>query len=260
MTDAIETTTDAFLGGALMLRQLKRGYRAGIDPVLLAASCAADAGERVLDCGAGVGTVGLAIARRVEGCDVVLIERDPVYARLAEANIVANRLSHRVRLVEADITVRHDDAVRALAGTFDRVLANPPYYVDTDGTRSSDRIKDAANTMPAADFELWVRFLATMARTGATVSMIHRADALGRIFAAFEHRFGGLQVTPLQASPTTAAGRVLVSAIKGSRAPSSLRPAIVLHQDGGGYTPDVDAVLRAPLRLTATTTTPKAVP
>jgi hypothetical protein len=73
----IETTCDAFLGGALQVRQPKAGYRAGLDAVLLAASCCQfDAGVvRVLDCGAGVGVVGLSVARRLRNAHVTLIER-----------------------------------------------------------------------------------------------------------------------------------------------------------------------------------------
>src|SRR3546814_2433427 len=47
-------TEDAFLGGRVKLRQPEVGYRAAIDPVLLAAAVTAVAGERVADLGCGV--------------------------------------------------------------------------------------------------------------------------------------------------------------------------------------------------------------
>ncbi|MDP1639326.1 MAG: methyltransferase, partial [Hyphomicrobium sp.] len=53
-----EVTEDAFLGGALNILQLRSGYRAGLDAVMLAAAVPAGAHLplRVLDVGAGVGT------------------------------------------------------------------------------------------------------------------------------------------------------------------------------------------------------------
>src|SRR5689334_25394768 len=93
MTDArLECTEDAFLGGRLRLRQLKTGHRAGHDAMLLAAATSARAGHRVVDLGAGVGAAGLAVARRVAGIDLVLVEIDETLAGLARGNAAANAI------------------------------------------------------------------------------------------------------------------------------------------------------------------------
>ena len=94
MTDPVlELTEDAFLGGQLRLRQLKSGHRAGHDAVLLAAATPARPGDRVADFGAGVGVAGLAVARRVAGIDLVLVEIDAALASLARANADANAIA-----------------------------------------------------------------------------------------------------------------------------------------------------------------------
>jgi len=93
MTDPVlELTEDAFLGGQLRLKQLKSGHRAGHDAVLLAAATAARSGDCVADFGVGVGVAGLAVARRVAGIDLVLVEIDTALAGLARANADANAL------------------------------------------------------------------------------------------------------------------------------------------------------------------------
>src|SRR3954452_1384177 len=87
MTDlAADVTEDAFLGGQLRLRQLKSGHRAGHDAMLLAAATPARSGHRVIDFGAGVGAAGLAVARRVAGVDLALVEIDQDLAKLAREN------------------------------------------------------------------------------------------------------------------------------------------------------------------------------
>jgi FkbM family methyltransferase len=100
------TTDDAFLGGALQMLQPQNSYRAGLDAVLLAAAASIlpGAGARVLDVGAGVGVVGLAVARRVADAHVTLVERDPQLAALACANIARNQLADRASLIEADVS------------------------------------------------------------------------------------------------------------------------------------------------------------
>src|SRR5215204_7046825 len=87
-------TDDAVLGGRLRLRQPRHGHRVGHDAILLAAAGAAStrhAGApstrlHVVELGAGVGAAGLALARRVGGLTVTLVEIDPVLAALAAEN------------------------------------------------------------------------------------------------------------------------------------------------------------------------------
>jgi tRNA1(Val) A37 N6-methylase TrmN6 len=77
-----------------------------------------------------------------------------------------------------------------------------------------------------------------------TVTLIHRADSLGKILVSMEDRFGDIRVAPLYAREGTAASRVIVQGIKGSKAPMQLLPGLVLHGEGNAFTPDADAVLR----------------
>src|SRR5438128_5587924 len=100
MTDPREFTEDAFLGGRLRLRQPKSGHRAGHDAMLLAAATPARSGDRVVDLGAGVGAAGLAVAKRVAGIDLVLVEIDTVLAGLARANAEANAIQADVIVVD----------------------------------------------------------------------------------------------------------------------------------------------------------------
>src|SRR3954452_13186962 len=89
----VETSEDAFLGGRLRLRQPKSGHRAGHDAMLLAAATPARAGDRVVEFGAGVGAAGLAVARRVTGTKLVLVEIDAGLASLARENAAANAIA-----------------------------------------------------------------------------------------------------------------------------------------------------------------------
>ena len=54
-----DLTQNAFLGGLVRLWQPRRGYRAGADPVLLAAAVPARGGQSVLDLGCGAGAAVL---------------------------------------------------------------------------------------------------------------------------------------------------------------------------------------------------------
>jgi FkbM family methyltransferase len=243
-----DITDDAFLGGALNILQPREGYRAGIDAVLLAAAAPVKAGrrERVLDVGAGVGVVGLAVAHRAPRASVTLVEREPALARLARDNAERNGLATRVRVLEADVSRRLEqlEQLATEAESFDHVLANPPYNPQGAGTVSVEALKAAANVMPDGNLARWARFMTAMARPGGTATMIHRADAVGEVLQAFAGRFGGLVVFPLFPREGASASRVLVQGRKGSSAPVELRPGLVLHGPGNGFRPEVEAILR----------------
>jgi FkbM family methyltransferase len=241
-------TDDAFLGGSLRILQPKDGYRAGIDAVLLAAAAPVKVKrkERVLDVGAGVGVVGLAVARRAPRATVTLVEREATLADLARSNVERNGLQERAHVLEADVSRRLDDlpALKAEAESFDHVLANPPYNPEGAGTVSVEALKAAANVMPGGTLARWARFLAAMARPGGSATMIHRADAVAEVLSVFAGRFGGLLVFPLYPRHGASASRVLVQGIKGSNAPIELRPGLVLHGAGNRFEPEVEAILR----------------
>ena len=251
------TSDDTFLGGmtggGLQILQPRHGLRAGLDAVMLAAGVAANAGEHVLDAGAGAGVVGLAVARRCAGVRVTLVERAPELAALAQTNSRRNGFGDRATVVCADLLHPLDTlAVLGLSPhTFDHVVANPPFY-DAGQVRASPHgLKAGASAFDAGDLERWLRFLAAMARPGGQLALIHRAGALAEILEAIGARFGALKVFPLFPRQGAAASRVLVRGIKGNRGPLQILPGLILHDAAGGFTSEADAILRhgAPLTL-----------
>lgn len=244
-------TRDAFLGDALVLLQPERGYRAGIDAVLLAAAVPvdADAGrqrQRVLDAGAGVGTVGLCVARRLPLTEVSLVERQPRLADLARRNVAGNGLADRARVIEADLLApRAMHAAGVRPDSFDVVVANPPYHAEGAGTASADPVKAAANAMPPLELHDWCRALARYCRADGQAIVIHKAESLATLLSAMEQRFGAIEVLPIHPRINAPAIRVLVRGRKGSKAPLRLLPGFVLHVDAGhGFTPAAEAILR----------------
>jgi tRNA1(Val) A37 N6-methylase TrmN6 len=244
-----QTTCDAFLGGALQVLQPKAGYRAGLDAVLLAASCRPiDATTfRVLDCGAGVGVVGLCLAQRLANAHVTLVEIQDDLARLAAQNISANGFEHRMTVVRADLSARLSliPELAAQVETYDALVANPPYSDVAAGTLPRDPSRAAAHTMALGGLEGWARFMAAMAKPGGTMTLVHRADALTEILHVFQPRFGAIKVKPIHARSNEPANRILVQGIKGSRAPLEIMPPLILYDRAHVATTEVDAILRS---------------
>lgn len=232
-------TCDGFLGGRLRLRQPRAGYRAAVDPVLLAAFAPAAPGDRVLDLGCGVGTAGLCLSARVAGLDLHGIELQPDYAALARLNAAENGLSMRVH--EGDLR-RPPPALRALS--FDLALMNPPYHPARAATGARDAGRDAALREGEAALPEWVAAALRRLVPGGALAAVHLSGRLPALLAALDGPAGAIEVLPVAPRAGSPAGRVLVRARKGSRAALTLHPPLILHERVGGYSEDAEAVLR----------------
>jgi tRNA1(Val) A37 N6-methylase TrmN6 len=241
----VRLTEDALLGGRVRLRQPETGYRAAIDPVLLAAAVPARAGDRVVELGIGAGAAALCLARRVPGCVVVGIEKDPETAALARDNAVLNGVANRLSIVEADVAEAEQTLGR---GGFDHAMMNPP-YLEPGGSASPHARKDAATVESGGGLALWIGTALSLVRHKGSLTVIHRADRIEAVLAALAGKAGGIVVFPLWPKAGSAAKRILVQARKGIASPSRLAAGLVLHDPDGRYTEAAEAVLRGAASL-----------
>jgi tRNA1(Val) A37 N6-methylase TrmN6 len=242
-TEIPDVTEDLFLGGQLRLRQPRRGHRAGHDAILLAAATPAQPGDSVVEFGAGVGTAGLAVARRVAGLDLVLTEIDETLAALARINAEANGINANVMVL--DVTASADAFVASGLGpdTADVVLMNPPFNDATRHRVSPDPARQSAHVAAADTLERWTHAARRMLKSGGVLTLIWRADGLAEVLAALARGFGSIEVLPVHPTPGAAAIRVLVNAVKGGRAPMALHPGLVLLDTNGEACPESQAIL-----------------
>lgn len=245
----LAVTEDGFLGNRLLIRQPRDGYRAAIDPIFLAAAVPARSGNRALDIGAGVGVAALALAYRVPGLSVTGIEIAPALMRLCADNAKTNGLDRRTDFMVGDVS---RPPSRLVPGSFDHVMANPPYLEAARADVSPNPARAGANVEGragaggnGADLAAWMRLALAMLREGGTVTVIHRADRLDDVTACLKGRIGGTVIFPLWPDRgSSPAKRVLVQGIKGSGAPLRMARGLVLHETDGRFTAEAETVLR----------------
>ncbi len=241
-----QTTRDTVLGGRVVLHQPAFGYRAALDPILLAAACPVAPGESVVDLGCGVGTAALCVARRVPGARCTGVDVQAELAALANRNAQENALADRVHFLIGDIL---DRTLPIYAAPADHVIANPPYLKRGAATPSGNPVKALANIEGDADLAAWVTAAAKAVRPGGTITFIHRADRLPELLALLGTRCGGLVILPLHPKAGSAAHRVIVAGRRDQRLPAALLPGLVLHEDDGDFSPVLQRVLRDAVAL-----------
>jgi tRNA1(Val) A37 N6-methylase TrmN6 len=242
---ALTTTDDAVLGGRLRLRQPRSGHRVGHDAILLAAATAAKARELAIDLGAGVGAAGLALADRVPGLRVSLVDIDQALVALARVNAERNGLASRVDAFAADVTDTDALAAAGLGGaSADSVLMNPPFNDPVRQNVSSDARRRLAHVARPDTLKRWIAAAAWLLKPGGVLTLIWRADQRTDVLAALAPVFGAIVVLSVYPRARAPAIRVLVRAAKGGAAVAAEHPGLVLNDANGKPTAAAEAVLR----------------
>jgi tRNA1(Val) A37 N6-methylase TrmN6 len=245
-------TVDAFIGGRVEAVQPARGHhRSGLEAVLLGAALEADFSGTIVDLGAGAGVAGMVAAARCAATRVVLADRDAeavACARAALARPANQAFASRVSIVVADIEAA--EAAREAAGLgrdmADAVITNPPFHLPATTTAPPGKARAAAHVLSEGGLDLWFRAAASVLKPGGQFVVIFRADGIAALLAALGPRFGALGILPVQPRAGEPAHRILLRAVKGSRAATRLLPPLVLHgATGGTYLSAVDGILRA---------------
>ena len=248
MAELDPISRDAILGGRLKLRQRRDGHRVGLDAILLAAAAGAPA-ARLVDVGAGVGAVGLALLQRWPSANGDLVEIDPSLAALAAENAALNGVAARARIVVADALIGKS---RRAAGLIDEaaelVVSNPPYLDAAASRVSPDPIRARAHVAESSIAD-WVAACLALLAPGGRFAMIHRADALPALLPALERRLGDVALRPVHPRADAPAIRLLISGTKGSKARLRLLPALTLQEADGAPTPLATAIQRGEATL-----------
>ncbi len=231
-------TTDGYLlNGRVRYAQPVDGYRTGIEPVLLAASIPARAGERVLEAGTGAGAGLLCLAARVPGVLGLGIEFDPAMAELARQNVTANGIDG-ISIATADIGAWHGDRM------FDHAFSNPPWHDPADtlppGTRR--RLATHEGEVP---LEGWIAALRAVLRPTGSLTVLAPARQAARVMAALQAEgFGRLVLFPLWPKPGRDAKLTLVRGHAAQRGPGRIAPGLVLHDGDGRFSGAAQSLLR----------------
>ena len=122
------------------VRHDRCAMKVGTDGVLLGAWTDLSHSRRILDIGTGTGLIALMLAQRSMDARITAIDLDSAAVEQAQENIQASPWKDRIEALQQDICTYHPN------GTFDTIVSNPPYFIDSlkcpDGQRSTARHTD----------------------------------------------------------------------------------------------------------------------
>lgn len=151
-------TTDSFVFKQFEIRQGRSAMKVGTDGVLLGAWFDVGIGAfRVLDVGAGTGLIALMAAQRNPWARIDAVEIDPESCTDAAENFRNSVWSDRIELYACSFS---EFCSRAEAESYERIVSNPPYFVDS--LRAADERRNRARHADALPYNELLRGVAKL--------------------------------------------------------------------------------------------------
>lgn len=132
-------------------------------------------GARVLDLGAGCGTLGLLLCAEHQSCHVTGIELDCRAHETALENIRRNGLEGRLESICADLRCLPPE----FTGRFDCCVSNPPYFSGGPASASTPLARREDCCAPAELFAAAAKAL----KFGGDFFLVHRPERLAELIA-----------------------------------------------------------------------------
>lgn len=186
---------DLWPGGPRFARS-GAGFALGTDSVLLADFAADRRVRRFADLGCGAGVLTVLLLHALPQAAAVGVELQPDAAQLCRNNLEANGLTGRAQILCADL--REHRAVLP-AGSFDLVVANPPYFAAGSGYTSPDPMRAHARDERTCTMQDICAAMAYLTRWGGSAALVaHTAHAAPSLVLVEARRGGkpGLKLLP----------------------------------------------------------------
>ena len=203
---------DLMLGG-LKIYQESDLFSFGTDAVLLADFCRRKKYKKAVDLCTGNGVIPLLLSRE-NVSEIFGVEISEISSSLAKESVEYNRLSDRIKIINADLReiIKSEDILPW--GAFDLVSVNPPYFRDGSG-KEADGLKKIARSEKECTLEDVILSSEKLLKSGGRFCIINRSERLSEIFYLMKkHRIEPKVLTPVETAKDRRPTLVLVEGKK----------------------------------------------
>lgn len=222
--------------GYVIIQDPKR-FCFGMDAVLLSGFARVKTGEQVLDLGTGTGIIPILLEAKTEGKHFTGLEIQPESADMARRSVELNHLDSKINIVTGDIK----DASKLFgASSFDVVITNPPYMIDSHGIKNMKDAKTIARHEVLCTLEDVIRESAKLLPPKGRFYMVHRPFRLSEILCMMT-RYG---IEPkrmkfvypyIDREPNM----VLLEGLRGGRPRMTVEKPLIVYQEKDKYTDEI---------------------
>ena len=217
-------------------------HRFGTDAMLLSHFAMACSGERVCELGTGCGAIALRLAAGGRPAAVHGVDIQPAAIELAQLGAARFTGEPCPTFAVGDW---NDPRSIAPAGSFRRVVCNPPYFPAGSGPTNMDGASAVGRHEEADTLDSVCAAAAWLLTSGGRFFLCHRPERLRDVLVALTaHRLEPKRLQAVQKRSDTAPWLFLLEAKKDARSGLTWLPPLVLYTDGGDPTPALREIYR----------------
>lgn len=217
-------------------------HRFGTDAMLLSHFSMACSGESVCELGTGCGAIALRLAAGGNPASVHGVDIQPAAIKLAQLGAARFEGTPRPTFAVGDW---RDPRSIAPAGSFRRVVCNPPYFPAHSGPTNADEASTIARHEQEDTLDSLCAAAAWLLQSGGRFFLCHRPERLCDVLAALrQYHLEPKRLQAVQKRGDTAPWLFLLEAKKDAHAGITWLPPLVLYTEDGDPTPALREIYR----------------
>lgn len=214
-------------------------FQPGTDSFLLGAFPKCKRGEKVCDLGAGTGLLGLLLLAREPSLRISNVEIQPAACDLARRTAALNGLESSITCVEGDLR----DPALLPAGSFDVVIANPPYFAADTGAQAESDARRTARSEVACTLEDVCTAAARLLRWGGRFFLCLRPERMAELMELCRrHGLEPKRLRLVQNTTRSAPSLLLLECRRGGKTGLIVEPPFLMTNEDGAPSGELDAV------------------
>lgn len=233
----MKISLDNFLDGKIKIYQPIKGYRAGTDAVLLAASIKTFKGYKILDIGSGAGTISFCLSFRCPGIEITGIEKNENYFFLSEKSLKLNKFKSKIKFFNEDLSKFKNKK-------FNIVVSNPPWYPKNSTYKSTNKMINEAR-VESIPLKKWITYVSNILRYNGeyyTIFPYRRIEEIKKILKMY---FNIIKIYPLASFENVAPNRAIIYAKKSNNLNQfSEHNKIIIHKIDKSFVKSINNVLK----------------
>lgn len=230
---------DNLLGEAYQIWQAEDVLCYTMDSVLVANFLSLKKQARVLELGAGTGAISLLVALR-GAQQVIGVDINPRLVCLLQRSIEHNKLQAQVKAQQLDLK---EQKVLQSLGTFDVVVANPPYRRAQTGKVRAELAASSACHELTADLEDFIVAASKVLKTRGRLAIVNLAERLtDTIYFLKKYQLEPKRLQFVHSYANGPAKIFLIEAVfQANSGGLDILPPLVVYQAEGEYTEQLKA-------------------